>query len=102
MVLADTDCNLFEPGLPTRYYIGRSDVTFEHLEPSTTRRYIPTWTTSGYWSVRVADVSAADLASTCRTPLPAVAPIANVVAFYNGKVDIAVGGIQLARPSTSC
>jgi uncharacterized protein (DUF427 family) len=92
---------LFETGLPTRYYIDRTEVAFEHLEPSTTQTLCPyKGVTSGYWSVRVADGLAADLAWTYDTPLPAVAPIANMVAFYNEKVDITVDGVQLARPST--
>ncbi len=33
-------------------------------------------------------------------PLPAVAPIAGMVAFYNEKVDITVDGVKLARPQT--
>jgi uncharacterized protein (DUF427 family) len=44
--------------------------------------------TAGYWSVRIADSAGADLAWTYETPLPAVAPIANMVAFYNEQVDI--------------
>ncbi|WP_006246438.1 DUF427 domain-containing protein [Mycolicibacterium tusciae] len=101
--LADTHCPvmLFETGLPTRYYIDRTDVAFEHLEPSTTQTLCPyKGVTSAYWSVRVGDASAADLAWTYETPLPAVAPIANMVAFYNEKLDITVDGVQLARPST--
>ncbi|BBX05169.1 hypothetical protein BST36_13550 [Mycolicibacterium moriokaense] len=103
VVLADTHTPvlLFETGLPTRYYIDRTDVAFEHLERSTTQTLCPyKGVTSGYWSVRVADALVPDLAWTYETPLPAVAPIANLVAFYNEKVDITVDGVQLARPST--
>jgi len=32
--------------------------------------------------------------------LPAVAPIANMVAFYNEKVDITLDGVALPRPQT--
>ena len=101
--LADTHCPvlLFETGLPTRYYIDRTDVAIEHLEPSTTQTLCPyKGVTSGYWSVRVGDALGADLAWTYETPLPVVAPIANMVAFYSEKVDITVDGVQLARPST--
>jgi len=101
--LAETHCPvlLFETGLPTRYYIDRTDVAFEHLEPSTTQTLCPyKGVTSNYWSVRVADALVADLAWTYETPLPAVAPIANMVAFYNEKLDITVDGVELARPST--
>jgi uncharacterized protein (DUF427 family) len=101
--LADTHCPVlvFETGLPTRYYIDRTDVAFEHLEPSATQTLCPyKGVTSGYWSVRVGDSLTADLAWTYETPLPAVAPIANMVAFYNEKVDITVDGVQLDRPNT--
>ena len=101
--LADTVCPvmLFETGLPTRYYIDRTDVAFEHLEPSITQTLCPyKGVTSAYWSVRVREETAADLAWTYETPLPAVAPIANMVAFYNENVDITVDGVQLARPKT--
>jgi len=101
--LAETNCPvlLFETGLPTRYYIDRTDVAFAHLEPSTTQTLCPyKGVTSGYWSVRVADGLAADLAWTYEAPLAAVAPIANMIAFYNEKVDITVDGVQVGRPRT--
>jgi uncharacterized protein (DUF427 family) len=103
IVLADTKdpVLLFETGLPTRYYIDRTDVAFEHLEPSDTQTLCPyKGVTSGYWSVRVGDAVHADLAWTYHYPLPAVAPIANMVAFYNEKLDITVDGETLARPQT--
>lgn len=101
--LADTGSPvlLFETGLPTRYYIDRTDIAFEHLERTDTRTLCPyKGVTSGYWSVRVGDAVHADLAWTYEAPLPAVAPIANLVAFYNEKVDITVDGVPLARPKT--
>ncbi|MGE0217095.1 DUF427 domain-containing protein [Mycolicibacterium sp.] len=101
--LADTHnpVLLFETGLPTRYYIDRTDVAFENLEPSDTQTVCPyKGTTSGYWSVRVGDRLHLDLAWSYATPLPAVAGIANMVAFYNEKVDITVDGVALDRPRT--
>ena len=56
--------------------------------------------TSAYWSVRVGDTVHPDLAWTYHYPLPAVAPIAGMVAFYNEKLDITVDGLRLARPQT--
>ena len=41
-----------------------------------------------------------DLAWTYHYPLPAVAPITNMVAFYNEKLDISVDGAPLTRPQT--
>ena len=103
VVVADTHSPvlLFETGLPTRYYIDRTDVSFEHLLPSQTQTLCPyKGTTSGYWSIRVGDAVHADLAWTYEYPLPAVAPIAGLVAFYNEKLDIVVDEVRLPRPST--
>src|SRR5271165_6016040 len=103
VVLADTRSPvlLFETGLPTRYYIDPTDVVFEHLEPSSTQTLCPyKGTTSGYWTVRVGDTVHPDLAWTYHYPLPAVAPIAGLVAFYNEKLDVIVEGAALPRPHT--
>lgn len=101
VVLADTDTpvTLFETGLPTRYYIDRTDVVFANLEPSDTQTLCPyKGVTSGYWSVRVGETLNRDLAWTYAYPLAAVAPIAGLIAFYNEKVDITVDGVALPRP----
>ena len=103
VVLADTRAPvlLFETGLPTRYYIDRTDIAFEYLEPSPTQSLCPyKGVTSGYWSVRIGEAIHPDLAWTYHYPLPAVAPIANMVAFYNEKLDIIVDGVALLRPNT--
>jgi uncharacterized protein (DUF427 family) len=92
---------LFETGLPTRYYIDRTDIAVENLEPSDTQTLCPyKGVTSQYWSVRAGDRLHDDLAWAYNSPLPAVAPIANLVAFYNEKLDITVDGFTLARPNT--
>ncbi|MCK8646138.1 DUF427 domain-containing protein [Mycobacterium colombiense] len=103
IVLADTATPvlLFETGLPTRYYIDPTDVSFEHLESSPTQTLCPyKGVTSGYWSVRVGDAVHEDLAWTYHYPLPAVGHIAGLIAFYNEKLDITVDGARLARPQT--
>jgi uncharacterized protein (DUF427 family) len=102
-VLADTQSPvlLFETGLPTRYYIDRTDVSFEHLNASDTQTLCPyKGTTSGYWSVQLGDDVHPDLAWTYEYPLPAVTAIAGLLAFYNEKLDIVVDGVPLARPNT--
>ncbi|MBW0018845.1 MAG: DUF427 domain-containing protein [Mycobacterium sp.] len=92
---------LFETGLPTRYYIDPTDIAFEHLEPSPTQSLCPyKGVTSDYWSVRVGDTVHQDLAWTYHYPLPAVAAIANLIAFYNEKVDIIIDSTRLDRPRT--
>lgn len=103
VALADTRSPvlLFETGLPTRYYIDPADVAFEHLEVTATRTLCPyKGVTSGYWSVRAGQTVHPDLAWTYHYPLPAVAQIAGLVAFYNEKLDIIVDGVTLIRPRT--
>jgi uncharacterized protein (DUF427 family) len=103
VVLAETHSPvlLFETGLPTRYYIDRTDVAFSHLETSKTQTICPyKGITSQYWTVRVGDAVYPDLAWTYDYPLREVAPIAGMIAFYNEKLDIFVDGTRLSRPLT--
>jgi uncharacterized protein (DUF427 family) len=92
---------LFETGLPTRYYVNRTDVDFTHLEHSDTVTACPyKGRTSDYWSVRVGGEIHRDLAWGYDFPTPSVAAIAGLVAFYNEKVDIILDGRELPRPAT--
>jgi uncharacterized protein (DUF427 family) len=92
---------VFETGLPTRYYINRTEVRFEHLVNSDTVTSCPyKGQTSAYWSVRVGDQVLPDLAWAYDFPTRQLLPIAGLVAFYNEKLDISVDGTVLERPST--
>lgn len=112
---------VFETGLPTRYYIDRTDVEFGHLEPSSTRTACPyKGVTSEYWSVRLGpdagdagdaagsgDAGGAparpelrDLAWAYDFPTRQLLPITGLVAFYNEKLDIELDGRPLPRPRT--
>jgi uncharacterized protein (DUF427 family) len=95
VVLAETRSPvlLFETGLPTRYYIDRTDVAFDRLEPSTAQSVCPyKGITSGYWSARLGDTVHPDIAWTYDYPRSQVAPIAGLIAFYNEKLDIVLDG----------
>ena len=104
--LADTTSPVlvFETGLPTRYYIDRTDVAFEHLVPSDTQTACPyKGVTSGYWSVRIdgqVRPEHRDLAWAYDFPTRQLLPIAGLIAFYNEKVDIELDGHPLAAPRT--
>ena len=103
VVLADTrsPVMVFETGLPTRYYISRTDVRFEHLIPTGTVTSCPyKGTTSAYWSVRAGGTVHQDLAWAYDFPTGPLLPIVGLVAFYNEKVDIYLDGEQLDRPHT--
>jgi uncharacterized protein (DUF427 family) len=103
VVLAETTSPvlLFETGLPTRYYLNRTAVNFEHLIPTSTVTACPyKGITSGYWSVKIGDTVHEDLAWTYDFPTPQVSSIAGLIAFYNERADIVVDGERLERPRT--
>jgi uncharacterized protein (DUF427 family) len=92
---------VFETGLPTRYYVNRTEVNFEHLEPTATVTSCPyKGKTTGYWSVRVGQTVHPDLAWSYDFPTRQLLPIAGMIAFYNEKVDITLDGHRLERPHT--
>src|SRR3954447_24263295 len=105
-LLADTATPvlLFETGLPTRYYIDRTDVALAELRRSETVTACPyKGVTSDYWSLRVDGNTAKpyeDIAWSYTFPTPQLMPIAGLVAFYNEKVDIEVDGLVLPRAHT--
>ena len=92
---------VFETGLPTRYYLNRTEVHFEHLVPTDTVTSCPyKGTTTGYWSVVIDGVVHADLAWSYDFPTRQLLPIAGLVAFYDEKVDVYVDDVLLERPRT--
>ena len=96
---------VFETGLPTRYYIDRTDVRFAHLVASDTRTACPyKGVTSQYWSVQLGSGPVPgehqDLAWAYDFPTRQLLPIAGLVAFYNEKLDLEVDGRALPRPQT--
>ncbi len=92
---------LFETGLPTRYYLNRTEVSFDHLIPTSTVTSCPyKGTTSAYWSARVGKALHEDIAWAYDFPTAAMLPIAGLVSFYNERVDLSVDGRRLRRPTT--
>lgn len=92
---------VFETGLPTRYYVNRTDVDFTHLVPSDTVTACPyKGTTTGYWSARIGDRVHPDIAWSYDFPARELLPIAGLIGFYNEKLDIFLDGTQLERPRT--
>ncbi|ONI75295.1 hypothetical protein ALI144C_38255 [Actinosynnema sp. ALI-1.44] len=91
---------LFETGLPTRYYLPKTAVRLDLLEPSDTRSACPYKGEASYYSVRVNGTVHEDVVWYYDTPLPESERIAGTMAFYNEKVDIFVDGVEQPRPST--
>jgi uncharacterized protein (DUF427 family) len=103
VVLAESSSPVlvFETGLPTRYYLNRTEVDFTHLTPIDTVTACPyKGTTSGYWTAQIGDISFPDIAWAYDFPTRQLLPIAGLIAFYNEKVDIVLDGHLVDRPVT--
>ena len=101
LAASDSPVMVFETGLPTRYYLNRTHVNFEHLEATDTVSACPyKGRTSDYWAVRVNDELHKDLAWSYAFPTREILPIAGLIAFYNEKVDLFLDGKLLERPVT--
>ncbi len=91
---------LFETGLPVRYYLPKTHVRMELLELTDTVTHCPYKGAAQSFSIRAGGQLHEQLAWSYPTPLPESQAIAGLVAFYNEKLDIAVDGALLQRPST--
>jgi uncharacterized protein (DUF427 family) len=91
---------LFETGLPIRYYMPKTHVRMELLEPTERVTHCPYKGRAESWSVRLGEELHENLAWSYPTPLPESQKIAGLIAFYNEKVDLDVDGVRQRRPST--
>ena len=91
---------LFETGLPTRYYLPKTHVRLDLLEPSDTVTHCPYKGQAEYWAIRIGDSIHSDLAWSYRTPLPESQKIAGLISFYNEKLDIYLDGVLQERPKS--
>lgn len=84
---------LFETGIHPRFYLPRADVLAQ-LRPSATRSYCPYKGEAAYWSTD----GYADIAWSYESPLPELAPIAGLVAFWDERVDVFLDGRRRGAP----
>jgi len=91
---------LFETGLPTRYYIPKLDVRMDLLESSEYVTSCPYKGMARYWSARVGDKIVNDIVWSYPAPIPECPKIANLLCFYNERVDLYVDGVLQRRPIT--
>lgn len=93
---------LFETDLPTRYYIPKLDVRLDLLRPSSMRTACAyKGRTTGYWSAETAGGRVKDVAWSYESPRPEAAKVANMVAFFNERVDaIFVDGVAVRSAQT--
>jgi uncharacterized protein (DUF427 family) len=87
---------LFEPPLPTRFYLPAADVRMDLLRPSATTTTCAYKGHASYWSLADED----DVAWTYSAPLREAAEVTDLIAFFNERVDLVVDGVRLERPAT--
>lgn len=100
--VAETDrpTLLFETGMPVRYYIPVTDVRVDLLEPSEKITRCPYKGESHYYSVKGVE-DGGDLAWYYRYPTPEAIKVANMVSFFNERVDsIHIDGELQEKPVT--
>jgi uncharacterized protein (DUF427 family) len=90
---------LFETGLPTRYYLPRTDVRMDLLEHSQTVTRCPYKGQTEHFAARI-DGQLRDVAWSYPTPLPESQKIAGLIAFYDERVDTFLDGARQDRPKT--
>src|SRR5262249_54066487 len=72
---------LFETGLPTRYYMPKTDVHMQLLAPCSTSSHCPYNGQAEYWTLRLGEAIVDDVAWSYRPPLPESQRIAALVCF---------------------
>jgi uncharacterized protein (DUF427 family) len=91
---------VFETGLPTRFYLPKTHVRMDLMEPTESATHCPYKGEARYWSLRVGDETHRDLAWSYPAPLPESQKLIGLVSFFNEKVDLYVDGALQPRPAS--
>lgn len=92
---------LFETGLPVRYYIPEQDVRMDLLQPSDASSSCAYKGVASYWSAHIGGQVYKDVVWTYREPLALAAQVANLLCFFNERVDaIYVDGELVVKSRT--
>jgi uncharacterized protein (DUF427 family) len=91
---------LYETALPPRFYLPADDVRVELLVPSPNRTRCAYKGSASYWHVQVGDRLVEDLVWTYRDPQHDAKPVADLLCFFNERVDLEVDGERAERPRT--
>ena len=96
VVIAETTSAmlLFETGLPTRYYLPKTHVRMDLLQPTATESHCPYKGQAEYWSLNAGGDVREDVAWSYPTPLPESERVAGLVCFYPEKVELYVDGAR--------
>jgi uncharacterized protein (DUF427 family) len=91
---------LYETGLPCRYYLPKTDVRMDLLQPTDTRTGCAYKGFARYWSYPTPAKVHANIAWSYPAPLAEAVKIAGLVCFYAERLDMHVDGVALPRPRT--
>jgi uncharacterized protein (DUF427 family) len=91
---------LYETGLPTRYYLPKTDVRMDLLTPTDTVTMCPYKGDARYWSVTVDGQTHENVVWGYDAPLPESQKVVGLVSFYNEKVDVYVDEEPEIQPKT--
>jgi uncharacterized protein (DUF427 family) len=91
---------LYETGLPTRYYLPKTDVRMDLLVPTELRTECPYKGVASYYDVVINGKRHENVVWWYPFPAQESSRIAGYVAFYNEKLDIYVDGELQERPKT--
>lgn len=92
---------LFETGLPVRYYFPKLSVRLEILEASDRITGCAYKGLASYYSAKIQNTVMRDICWYYRYPNSPMAKIANMIAFFNERVDLYVDGEKQGRPNTA-
>lgn len=89
---------LFETGLPARFYIPKTDVWTNFLEPTNHKTHCPYKGTASYYSVKTDKTELKNVVWTYPYPNAGVQEIQNLLAFYTEKIDeVYVDGVRMPK-----
>jgi uncharacterized protein (DUF427 family) len=83
---------LREGSLPPRFYLPRDDVRMDLLSATEHTTTCPFKGDASYWSVQLDDARHENIAWSYQSPIPEMATIAGLLAFYDERVTLRVDG----------
>jgi len=96
LAASDKALRLDETGLPPRYYLPRSDVRMDLLEPTSFHTTCPFKGEASYWTADVGGQRHDGIVWTYEAPISAAAEIAGLLSFYPDRTETTVDGEILA------
>ena len=85
---------LFETGLPTRYYLPKTDVRMDLLTPTEHHTQCPYKGEASYYAVTTPAGRHDNIVWWYPAPIPESTKIAGLLCFYNERVDLFVDGMR--------